>query len=85
MSLVPVRELRNHTAAVIERARNGEKVTITVNGVPAATLVPVQAGMKTFLTRDELMALAPRPGGPTPEFWDHEFEDDTTDDLGPIE
>lgn len=85
MSLVPVRELRNHTAAVIERARSGEEVTITVNGVPAATLVPIQAVKKTFLTRDELMALAPRPGEPTPEFWDHELEGDTTDDLGPIE
>lgn len=85
MSLVPVRELRNHTAAVIERARNGEKVTITVNGVAVANLVPVAPPKKKFLTRDELMALAPRAGEPVAEYWDHEFDGDTTDDLGPIE
>jgi prevent-host-death family protein len=85
MSLVPVRELRNNTAAIIERARNGEQVTITVNGVPAAILLPVLPAKKPFLTRDELLALAPRPGEPVGEFWDHEFEGDTTDDLGPIE
>lgn len=85
MSQVPVRELRNNTAAVIERARSGEEVTITVNGVPAATLVPVQSQKKTFLTREELMALAPRAGNPVAEYWEHELEGDTTDDLGPIE
>lgn len=85
MSLVPVRELRNNTASVIERARSGEEVTITVNGVPAATLVPVQPAKKAFLTRDELIALGPRPGEATAAFWDHELDGDTTDDLGPIE
>ncbi|MEX1078636.1 MAG: type II toxin-antitoxin system prevent-host-death family antitoxin [Homoserinimonas sp.] len=85
MSLVPVRDLRNNTAAVIERARNGEEVTITVNGVPAATLVPVQPAKKAFLTPAELVALAPRPGEATAEFWDHELDGDTTDDLGPAE
>ena len=85
MGLVPVRDLRNNTAAVIERARNGEEVTITVNGVPAAILMPVHAAPKAFLTKDELMALAPRPGEPAAAFWDHELEGDTTDDLGPAE
>lgn len=85
MSLVPARELRNHTAAVIERARSGEEVTITVNGVAVANLVPVAPPQKKFLTRDELMALAPRPGEPIAEYWDHELDGDTTDDLGPIE
>lgn len=85
MALVPVRELRNHTAAVIERARNGEEVTITVNGVPAATLIPVQPAKKIFLTKEDLVALMPGPGDPVAEYWDHELEGDTTDDLGPIE
>lgn len=85
MSFVPVRELRNNTAAVIERARLGEDVTITVNGVAAAKLVPVLPGKRAFLTIADLKALAPKPGSPIPEFWDHEFDGDTTDDLEPIE
>jgi prevent-host-death family protein len=83
MSLVPVRELRNHTAAVIERARNGEDVTITVNGVPAAILIPVKTPQKTFLTTDELLALIPNK--PITEPHPHDLWDDTTDDLGPIQ
>ncbi len=85
MSLVPVRELRNNTAAVIERARLGEDITITVNGVAAAKLVAIRTGKREFLTTAHLMALAPKPGAPRPAFWEHELEGDTTDDLGPIE
>lgn len=85
MSLVPVRELRNNTAAVIERARSGEDVIITVNGVAAAKLVAVAPLQREFLTIADLKALAPRPGRTVPEYWDHELEGDTTDDLGPIE
>jgi prevent-host-death family protein len=83
MSLVPVRDLRNHTAAVIERARNGEEVIITVNGVPAASLVPVREPKKLFLTTGELLALI--PGKPVTETHPHSMWDDTTDDLGPIQ
>ncbi|MEO7147293.1 MAG: type II toxin-antitoxin system prevent-host-death family antitoxin [Terrimesophilobacter sp.] len=85
MSLVPVRELRNNTAAVIERARRGEDVTITVNGVAAAKLVAVSAGKREFLTTADLLAMRPKRGAVIPDYWDHEFEGDTTDDLGPIE
>lgn len=85
MSLVPVRELRNNTAAIIERARSGEDVTITVNGVAAAKLVAIPTGKREFLTTADLMAMAPKPGDPVPEFWNHELEGDTTDDLGPSE
>ncbi|MEO7124049.1 MAG: type II toxin-antitoxin system prevent-host-death family antitoxin [Lacisediminihabitans sp.] len=83
MSLVPVRELRNHTADVIARAQRGEEVTITVNGVPAISLVPIQAPKKTFLTVEDLLAM--RPEHPTTEPHPHDLWDDSTDDLGPIE
>jgi prevent-host-death family protein len=85
MSLIPVRELRNHTSDVIERARNGEEVTITVNGVPTATLTAIKPPKKAFLTLDDLLALGPRPGEAAAAWWDHELDGDTTDDLGPIE
>lgn len=83
MSFVAVRELRNNTAAVIERARAGEDVTITVNGVPAAKLVPVLPEKRAFLTTPELLAL--RPKKPITEPHPHDLWDDTTDDLGPIQ
>ena len=85
MSLVPVRELRNNTAAVIERVRRGEDVTITVNGVATAKLVAISPRKRELLTTADLMAMKPKPGAVVPELWDHELEGDTTDDLGPIE
>jgi len=40
---IPVRELRNDTAAVIRRVEAGEDVTITVHGHPVARLIPVDS------------------------------------------
>ncbi|MEA2254979.1 MAG: hypothetical protein QOG35_1024 [Solirubrobacteraceae bacterium] len=37
---VSVRELRNHTAAVVEAVRAGERLTLTVNRDPVADIVP---------------------------------------------
>jgi prevent-host-death family protein len=83
MSLVPVRELRNNTAAVLERARRGEDVTITVNGVATAKLVAIAPGRREFLTTADLLAL--RLDKPVTEPHPHDLWADTTDDLGPIE
>lgn len=83
MTLVPARELRNNTAAVIERARRGEDVTITVNGVAAVRLVPVSPNTRSFLTTSELLAL--RPTRPVDEPHPHDAWNDTTDELGAIE
>ncbi|MBX3088634.1 MAG: type II toxin-antitoxin system prevent-host-death family antitoxin [Cryobacterium sp.] len=85
MTLIPVRELRNNTAAVIDKARSGDDVTITVNGVPAVRLVPINNTKREFLTVEDLKAMQPNPGSKIPEFWEHELEGDTTDDLGPIQ
>lgn len=41
MSEVASRELRNNTRALLERVAQGESVTITVDGRPAAVLQPV--------------------------------------------
>jgi prevent-host-death family protein len=83
MTLVPARELRNNTAAVIERARRGEDVTITVNGVAAVRLVPVAPHARSFLTTSDLLAL--RPPRPVSEPHPHDLWHDTTDELGAIE
>jgi prevent-host-death family protein len=42
---VSVRELRNHTAAVLRRVEAGEHLTVTVDRRPVAELVPLPAPM----------------------------------------
>lgn len=37
---VGVRDLRNHTARIIDAVRAGERVTLTVRGEPIADIVP---------------------------------------------
>ncbi len=37
---IGVRELRNHTAQVIDAVRSGERVVLTVHGDPVADIVP---------------------------------------------
>jgi prevent-host-death family protein len=70
---VGIRELRNNVAAVVRRAAGGERVVVTVDGVPAAQLGPLEGA--SALTVDDLvaagLALPPgrrdRPGPPEPE------------------
>jgi prevent-host-death family protein len=40
---IAVRELRNQASRVVRRARAGERLIITVDGVPAAEIGPVSA------------------------------------------
>lgn len=46
MADVASRELRNNTRSVIDRARAGEEVWITVDGIQVAQLVPKQRGQR---------------------------------------
>ena len=41
VAAIGVRELRNQVAAVVRRARAGERIAITVDGVPVAQLGPL--------------------------------------------
>jgi prevent-host-death family protein len=84
VSLVPVRELRNNTAEVIERARNGEEVVITVNGTPAATLVAIVPTRKPYLTATEILALRSRAPDLTLAVDIANLTSDSTDDLPPL-
>ncbi|MEV6287315.1 type II toxin-antitoxin system prevent-host-death family antitoxin [Kribbella sp. NPDC051770] len=52
MDSIPVRELNQHTSAVLARVANGESVEITVSGRPAARLVPIDHATST---RSELI------------------------------
>jgi prevent-host-death family protein len=37
---IGVRDLRNHTARIVDAVRAGERVTLTVRGEPVADIVP---------------------------------------------
>ncbi|TMC07467.1 MAG: type II toxin-antitoxin system prevent-host-death family antitoxin [Chloroflexi bacterium] len=55
MSAVSVRDLRNHTADVLRRVEDGERVQITVDRRPVAELVPLPR-RSTWVPRERLMA-----------------------------
>jgi prevent-host-death family protein len=52
---VGVRDLRNNVAAVVRRAASGERIVVTVDGVPAAMLGPLEPHVDG-LTLDDLIA-----------------------------
>ncbi|MES2092833.1 MAG: type II toxin-antitoxin system prevent-host-death family antitoxin [Actinomycetota bacterium] len=84
MTLVAARELRNHSADLIERARNGEEITITVNGVPSARLIALPVAKKAYLTKAEFLALRPKTPDLTLARDIAALTGETTDDLGPL-
>ncbi|BBZ40969.1 type II toxin-antitoxin system Phd/YefM family antitoxin [Mycobacterium conspicuum] len=55
---IPQRELRNENAKVIEAVAEGETFVVTRNGEPVAELRPIRAGRRTFVSRDDVAALA---------------------------
>lgn len=50
---IPQRELRNHTAEVLRRVEQGERLEITVHGHPVAELGPIES-RREFVPGDEL-------------------------------
>ncbi|TAL41463.1 MAG: type II toxin-antitoxin system Phd/YefM family antitoxin [Salinibacterium sp.] len=86
MAMIPVRELRNHTNDVIRLVRDGDDVTITSNGVPVATLVPIRAGKRASMPKAEFLQLIARHQA-DPGLTDDlaRLAGDTTDDLGSIQ
>ena len=62
MERVGIRELRNNVAAVVRRAGAGERIVVTVDGVPVAQIGPLDAA--AAVTVDDLVAagLARPPG-----------------------
>lgn len=56
MERIPVRELRNQASRVVRRARAGERMLITVDGVPVAEIGPIRA-TKRGTSLPELIAV----------------------------
>lgn len=84
MTDVPVREMRNHTAQLIQRVRDGEDVTITSNGVAVATLVPVRGRKRASFSKGELLLALGLQADAAMADDLAELAGDTTDDLEPI-
>ena len=63
MERIAIRELRNQASRVVRRAHAGERLIITVDGVPAAEIGPVSSAERAA-SLDELIAtgcvVAPR-------------------------
>lgn len=57
MATIASRDLRNHTAAVLERVRAGESVVVTVHGEPVAEIGPPPSRRPRSLTKAELVRL----------------------------
>ena len=84
--MIPSRDLRNHTNAVLRRVAQGEDLTITANGLPVASLTPVQLGKRATMPRAEfLRAMRLHPADPGLRADLAALAGDTTDDLGPIQ
>jgi prevent-host-death family protein len=67
MERVGIRELRNYASRVVARARAGERIVITVDGVPVAEIGPIRTTGER-MTMEELIAagrvIPPRNPGP---------------------
>jgi len=73
MERIAVRELRNQASRLVRRARAGERLIITVDGVPAAEIGPISAAeragsLEELITIGAIVAprvrTAPRPPQP---------------------
>lgn len=56
--VIAQRELRNENAKVIDAVTAGETFVVTRNGEPVAELRPLRRGRRTFVSREEVAALA---------------------------
>lgn len=56
MERIGIRELRNQTSGAIRRAMAGERIIITIDGVPAAQLGPLNAGDRPASIADLIAA-----------------------------
>lgn len=63
MSEVGLRELRQDASGLVRRVQDGEELTVTVSGRPAARLVPAQP--RRWRRFDEVSELFAGPGDPS--------------------
>jgi prevent-host-death family protein len=59
---ISVRELRNHTADVVAAVRAGERVSLTVNRMPVADIVPHETQRSPWISSQRLRLLVDEAG-----------------------
>jgi prevent-host-death family protein len=59
---ISVRELRNHTADVVAAVRAGERVSLTVNRMPVADIVPHLQERSPWVPSQRLRAIVQEAG-----------------------
>jgi len=59
---ISVRELRNHTARVVEAVRSGERLSLTVNRTPVADIVPHAAVRSPWIPAEALRRIVQEAG-----------------------
>jgi prevent-host-death family protein len=84
MGMIPARDLRNQTNEVLRRVAAGEDVTITSNGVPVATLTPVNLSKRSSMPATEFLRSL-RQADPALRNDLANLAGDTTGDLGDIQ
>ncbi len=62
---VSARELRNHTAQVVEALRSGERLSLSVNGTPVADIVPHAATRSPWVPSSTLREVIGDAGADT--------------------
>jgi len=83
MVMVAVRDLRNNTAQVIQKAREGETVVLTSRGDPVARSLPMAPEHRPYLTPMEVLAIPQADPGLRRDL--ARLGGDDTDQLGPIQ
>ncbi len=59
---ISVRELRNHTAQVVAAVRSGEHLSLTVNRMPVAEIVPYRKGRSPWVPSTTLRQVVEEAG-----------------------
>jgi prevent-host-death family protein len=75
---ISVRELRNHTAEVVAAVRSGERLSLTVNRLPVADIVPHVQRRSPWVPSHTLRSIVEEAGA------DHELLADLADVRGSL-
>jgi prevent-host-death family protein len=59
---ISVRDLRNHTAEVVAAVKSGERLSLTVNRLPVADIVPHQLQRNPWLSSEKLRSIVEEAG-----------------------